>query len=218
MTNSGSFLCSWSGGKDSYLAYCKAIELGLSPRLLFNVLNEFGENSRSHGIPKDILYAQAACLKLPMEFIASTWTDYETKFITRLKELKAEYDIDHAVFGDIDIASHRAWEEKVSEAASLKPILPLWRQERLSLVYEMLEMGIEAMVVSCQTHLASSILGKVINRDLVTEFQRLGIDECGENGEYHTLVLDGPQHVRPLNIQTGHFIQHEHYSFIALEL
>ena len=115
------------------MAYHKAVQHGVKPKVLLNVLNEFGDRSRSHGIPKEILLAQAQCINTPIEFIASSWTDYEKNYIARLEELKPNYQFNSAVFGDIDIQSHRDWEEKVSHAAGLIPMLPLWQQDRTEL-------------------------------------------------------------------------------------
>jgi uncharacterized protein (TIGR00290 family) len=212
------FLCSWSGGKDSYFAFYRASQKGAVPKVLFNVMNEHGDRSRSHGIPREVLLAQASCIGLPVEFIESSWTEYEQRFIAKLKDLKSTYDFSHAVYGDIDIQSHRDWEEKVSGAASLQAVLPLWQGKRLDLVYDMIDSGIKALIVSCKAEYAEQILGKYIDRSLVSVFQKLGIDECGENGEYHTLVVDGPVHTRPLEIKTGKQLTHGHYSFLELSL
>ena len=216
--NDYSFLCSWSGGKDSYFAFWKALQEGAVPNVLFNVMNEHGDRSRSHGIPREVLLAQAACLGLPIEFIESTWTEYEKRFIARLQELKTAYNFTHAVYGDIDIQSHRDWEEKVSEAADLTAVLPLWQGDRLNLVHDMIDEGIKALIVSCKAEYADYILGKYIDRSLVAIFQLLGIDACGENGEYHTLVVDGPCHESPLAVKTGEILTHGHYSFLELSL
>lgn len=216
--NNGSFLCSWSGGKDSYYAFYKALQSHLKPQVLLNVLNEHGNRSRSHGIPKIILQAQAECLDLPIHFIESSWSEYEDRFIAKLKVLKSDYNCSHAVYGDIDIETHRAWEEKVSEAASLVASLPLWQQNRVSLVNEMIDLGIKPVIVSCRTELAGQILGKPIDKYLLKIFEELGIDACGENGEYHTLVVDGPLHKRPLEVELGNQVRHKDYAFIELSL
>lgn len=213
-----SFLCSWSGGKDSYLAFYKALRSGALPSALLNVLNERGETSRSHGIPKPVLRAQAECLNLPIEFTSTSWADYEAEFIKKLRQLKSAYSSSHIVFGDIDIESHKAWEEKVSEAADLQPFLPLWQQNREALVNEMIEIGIKALIVSCRSSLASQLLGKVIDKELLDLFSELGIDACGENGEYHTLVIDGPLHQRPLEVKTSNVMEHGQYAFIQTAL
>lgn len=216
--DNGSFLCSWSGGKDSYYAFCKAVDSGLQPRVLFNALNEFGDKSRSHGIPKEVLLAQADCLNLPIDFITTSWADYEASFISKLNSLRLEHNFSHAIYGDIDIESHREWEEKVSKAALLVPVLPLWQQDRVTLVREMIQLGIKAIIVSCREEIAEHILGKVIDEELIQTFRDLGIDECGENGEYHTLVVDGPQHKKALEVKLGKVDKHKNYSFIELIL
>ena len=216
--NSCSFLCSWSGGKDSYLAFFRALQTEVKPAVLFNVMNEYGDKSRSHGIPREVLEAQAECIGLPIAFIESTWQDYEANYVKNLKQLKGQYHFDHAVFGDIDIQSHRDWEEKVSEAAGVTALLPLWQEDREALVFEMLERGVKALVVSCRKELAPRILGRVIDRELIQVFRDLEIDVCGENGEYHTLVIDGPAHKKPLSISVGETYGPDHYSFLELKI
>src|SRR3954467_8541385 len=101
--------CSWSGGKDSCFALMKAMEQGYIPKNLINVLNEQGKISRSHGIPAEILEAQAGRAKLPIHLLSSSWQDYESKFGNGLQQVTKEYNIQFAVFGDIDLQAHRDW-------------------------------------------------------------------------------------------------------------
>lgn len=215
--NSRSFLCSWSGGKDSYFAFYQAKLKGFKPVVLLNTLNEFGESSRSHGMPKQLLAEQALSVGLPIEFIQTTWADYEVNYIAMLKELRAKYAFNYAVFGDIDIASHRLWEEKVSDAAGIKALLPIWQKNRRELVEDMIEAGMKCLIVSCRKELADSILGKIISKDLIKRFQELGIDVCGENGEYHTMVIDGPLQQFPSTVKFNGYIVHESYAFLNFQ-
>lgn len=212
------FLCSWSGGKDSCYAFYKAIQSGYQPAVLLNVMNEYGDRSRSHGIPKEILVAQAKAIGVPIHFFNSTWTDYEVNYIKHLKNLVQEYDLSHAVFGDIDIASHRAWEEKVSVAASVEAVLPLWQGDRKELVLAMIEDGIEAIIVSCNQTLGPDFLGRTINVSLLEELEAMGVDACGENGEYHTLVINTPFFKNRLNIKMTGKATSSNYNFAELQL
>lgn len=212
--NNCPFLCSWSGGKDSYFAFYLALQQGLRPAVLLNTLNEFGDRSRSHGIPKQLLQEQARLVGLPIEFIETTWASYEEKYVEKLVQLKRKYAFTQAVFGDIDIDAHRAWEEKVSEAAAVEAVLPIWQMDRKHLVVSMIDVGMKCLIVSCRRELADSILGKVITRDLLRELENLGIDVCGENGEYHTLVTDGPLHKWPLKVKAEGWQNHGDYSFV----
>ncbi|MGY3794291.1 Dph6-related ATP pyrophosphatase [Aquimarina sp. 433] len=213
-----SFLCSWSGGKDSCYAMHMAIKDGYSPSVLLNVLNEYGDRSRSHGIPKEILKAQANAMSLPIHFFESSWGDYERLYIENLQSLAKKYGLQSAIFGDIDIESHRQWEEKVSNAANIKAILPIWQQPRKQLVLDMIAYGIEAIIVSCNNDLGSDYLGRAIDKELIQDLESLGVDACGENGEYHTLVVNAPLFEEKLNVQVVEKETSSNYNFAKLEL
>lgn len=211
-------LVSWSGGKDSFFAALKAVEEGYTLKVLLNVLNEEGQISRSHGIPAPILQAQARSLNLPMHMIASSWKDYEAHFTGALKTLKEQYELTHAVFGDIDLEDHRLWEEKVSANAGLSAVLPLWQKNRKDLVLRMLAAGLKTIIVSCNERMGERFIGALLTEDLVVELESLGIDPCGENGEYHTLVVDGPSFSFPLEVVVRQQFYHQNYWFADLAL
>lgn len=212
------FLCSWSGGKDSCYALLKAAQVGYKPIVLLNVMNEYGDRSRSHGIPKEVLQAQAKVLNLPIHFFDSTWADYEANYIKNLKQLTKDYLISHAVFGDIDIESHRAWEEKVSNAANLEALLPLWQGNRKQLVLDMIDAGLEAMIVSCNTQLGPDFLGRIIDKKIISEFEDIGVDVCGENGEFHTLVVNAPFFENRIDVKIKEKVMSSNYNFANLIL
>lgn len=218
MDHKGTLLCSWSGGKDSCFALMQAIEAGFQPKVLLNVMNEAGQISRSHGIPASILEAQAQAAGLPIHLISSSWQEYEQHFTGALRTLGSQYQLTHAVFGDIDLQPHRDWEEKVCAAANLTPLLPLWQQDRRDLVFAMIDAGIETMIVSCQPQMGPSFLGKYITRALVAELEALGVDACGENGEFHTLVTNCPLFSHPIEVSIRDKVEHEGYWFSTLEL
>ena len=211
-------LCSWSGGKDSCFALMQAITLGYTPKVLLNVLNEEGKISRSHGIPSFILQKQAEAAELPVHLISSSWQEYEMHFTNALSLLKDEYQLTHAVFGDIDLQAHRDWEEKVCATAGLTAVLPLWKQDRKALVMQMLDAGIETIIVSCNEVMGERFIGRLITPSLVDELELLGVDACGENGEYHTLVLDCPLFSSSIDVRVKEKLKHEKYWFAKLEL
>lgn len=208
-------LSSWSGGKDSCYALMQSLAKGNDVVALLNMMNENGEISRSHGIPLALLKVQAAAIGVPLEVSQASWKNYEATFIKKLQTLTNTYNLDAAVFGDIDIESHKAWEEKVCEAAHIKALLPLWLGERKPLVKAMINSGIKAIIVSCNTTLGTDFLGREINDSLLEELDTLGIDCCGENGEYHTLVTDCPLFKTPIKLPEYRKIQHENYCFLV---
>ncbi|MGB0896512.1 MAG: diphthine--ammonia ligase [Flavobacteriaceae bacterium] len=207
-------LSSWSGGKDSCFALMKAVEAGGEVMVLLNMMNENGKISRSHGIPLAVLKQQAQAINVPLETCQATWANYEQEFIATLQNLTKTYKLQAAVFGDIDIQSHRDWEEKVCAAAELKAQLPLWQGERKQLVIDMINAGVKAIIVSCNTDLGLEFLGREINIELLEELERIGVDCCGENGEYHTLVVDCPLFKEPVKLPEYAKVKHENYCFL----
>lgn len=207
-----SFVCSWSGGKDSCLALYRAVEAGAKPALLFTMLQESGERSRSHGLPLGVLQAQARSLGIPLITRAASWSEYEAVFMAALRGFRG-MGIEAGVFGDIDIEDHRLWEEKVCQAAGIEAHLPLWKTPRLQLADEFLELGFEATVVAtCDEKMGNRYLGARLTADLAREFAQIGIDPSGEEGEFHTVVTDGPIFAGSLQLSTGKRVLRSGYS------
>lgn len=211
------FITSWSGGKDSCFATLMALSAGHSLKGIMTMLNENGKVSRSHAIPLHILQMQAAAMNVPLLTTASTWNEYEEKFITTLKQAVQSLSVGMAVFGDIDIDANRQWEEKVAAIAGVTSYLPLWQNERAALVHQMIDNGIEAIIISCNPHLGKSFLGKTINNQTVEELENAGVDICGENGEFHTLVVNCPLFSTPIAYSVIEKKQHEQYCFLEIQ-
>lgn len=209
---------SWSGGKDSCFAAMQAITQGYQPEVLLNVLNEEGNFSRSHRIPKTILETQAQLFQKPIHLVTASWQDYEREFTAALKSLKEQYDLDYAIFGDIDLQAHRDWEERVCAAFGLQAVLPLWQQDRKALVHQMIADGMKTMIVSCNETMGSRFLGKQVTNAVVEELENIGIDPCGENGEFHTLVTDCKYFQKPMPVHITQTLKHEAYWFADLKL
>ncbi|NDV12435.1 diphthine--ammonia ligase [Crenobacter caeni] len=197
------FVASYSGGKDSTLALWRAVRAGGKPLALLTMLDETGGRSRSHGILPAVLDAQAAALGLPRISGQASWGDYERVFVEQLGRARAMGAV-AAVFGDIDLAAHRQWEEQVCAQASLAPVLPLWGEDRLALVREFVDAGFAARIVVIRRDLmADDYLGRVLDHALIERMLADGIDPCGEAGEFHTLVTGGPLFAKPLALADG---------------
>lgn len=184
-------LVSWSGGKDSCLALWRARQSGMVIRRLITAMDESGKRSRSHGVPPSVLRSQAAALGVDMQFYGTSWQDYEENFIATLRAARDE-GITHAIFGDIDLIQHREWEENVCAAADLTACLPLWNEQRRNLVDEFLALGFKAIVVCVNgRYLGKEFCGREFDQAFLADLPD-GVDACGENGEFHTFVYDGP--------------------------
>lgn len=195
--------CSWSGGKDCTLALLRTWEQRGAPSALLTMLTEGGERSRSHGLDRRVLESQAAAMGVPLVTRAASWDDYRVAFVDGAREL-ARLGVETCVFGDIDTLSHREWEEGVCWEAGLQAELPLWRADRRTLVLELLARGARAQLVAVREGvLEPEWLGRTLDATLIAEFERRGIDPCGENGEYHTVVTDAPVYARALKLRAG---------------
>jgi uncharacterized protein (TIGR00290 family) len=188
---------SWSGGKDSMLALHRALGAGHRVEALLAMFDETGERSRSHGLPPHLLQAQADALGIPLVIGCASWTDYEARFGAQLRRF-AEQGITHGLFGDIDLQPHRDWEEKVCAAAGLAAVLPLWQEPRRRLVDEFLALGYRARVVAVDARfLDAAFCGREFDAAFIADLPPQ-VDACGENGEFHSFVFDGPRFQRPV--------------------
>jgi uncharacterized protein (TIGR00290 family) len=206
--------CSWSGGKDSCYALMLALQENHHVKAILNMMNENGKISRSHGLPLSILEQQADALHVPLYAQPTSWNDYQEHFIQTLKLIHKEQNIEAIVFGDIDLQEHRDWEEMVSRKAGIEAILPLWKGERKHLVHAMIKVGIQAMIVSCNTTMGERFLGRMITDEMIIELEKIGVDVCGENGEFHTVVVNCPLFEQQIKLPFYTKVLHENYWFL----
>lgn len=179
------------------LALHRALAAGWRVEALLAMFDEDGTRSRSHAISPQLMRAQAEALGIPLVIGQAGWSDYEAVFSGHLKHFAAQ-GLSHGLFGDIDLQAHRDWEEKVCTAAGLRAELPLWQGERRALVDELLALGYRARVVCVDARfLDASFCGRVFDADFLADLPQ-DVDACGENGEFHTFVFDGPRFARPV--------------------
>ena len=176
---------------------------GARPVCLLTMFTEDGERSRSHGLSRDVIEAQAAAIGLPLLSRSATWGDYEPAMVDLLAEAR-RCGAQAAVFGDIDIPRHRQWEEMVCQRAGIAARLPLWQEERQALLEEWWQRGFEARIVVVREGvLDRRFLGLVLDRAAAAELTSAGVDACGENGEFHTVVTAGPLFRQPIRLAHG---------------
>ncbi len=212
------FFCSWSGGKDSCLALHRTIKEGLRPAALLTMLAEGGQRSRSHGLAVDVLRAQAESIGARLVTRETSWDGYEEAFLQEASRLRDE-GVSVGVFGDIDLAEHREWVEKVCSKVDVEPRLPLWDTEREALLEELVSSGFRAVVVSVKDGvLGKRWLGRTLDRNMIELFKSSGIDPSGEAGEYHTCVVDGPVFSRPIDLVKGESVLRDGYWFLDVSL
>lgn len=191
---------SWSGGKDSCYALYKAARNGLDAKYLVNMMDDRGEWSFTHRLAPELLKKQAEALGIPILLKQSTSDSYGADFIETIRELKAK-GIEGGVFGDMDIEPHREWEENMCREGGVACHLPLWKMDQNEVMDDFLNLGFEATVVVTQgDKLGSEYLGRTIDRAFLEEMKEKGVTPCGELGEFHTIVTDGPLFRKKLEI------------------
>jgi uncharacterized protein (TIGR00290 family) len=195
-------ISSWSGGKDSCLACYKAIQQGYDVKLLLNFISRESKRGCFHGIEGRLLKFQAELIGIPLEQreVSPDMNKYEEEFKAAVSQLRGK-DIGTMVFGDIYLLEHESWIERVCGDLKIKPLEPLWENDPENIVDEFIKSGFKAIIVSCKADImGKEFLGRYVDKGLVTELKKRGICPCGEKGEFHTLVVDGPIFRKPIKI------------------
>jgi len=209
---------SWSGGKDSCLACYRAAVSGLNVRYLANMITEDGKRSRTHGQSAELLQVQSQAIGIPLVQRRTTGDNYEIEFKSMLLALKQE-GVDGGVFGDIDLDEHRQWVERVCQEVDITPHLPLWGQAQEKILRDFIESGFEAIVVVAKADLlGEEWLGRKVDLDFLSQLKQK-LDTrllCGEAGEYHTFVTDGPLFHHRIEIQETNRVLREGRWFLEI--
>ena len=195
-------MSSWSGGKDSCLACYKAMQDGYKVKHLLNFISRESGRGCFHGIEKDLIKLQAELIgiALTQKEVTADMKEYEKEFKQAVTTFK-DKGIDKMVFGDIYLDEHKDWVERVCGDIGIAPLEPLWNKSPLSVAKEFVDLGFKSIVVSCQADkFDKDFVGRIIDRELLDELEKKSICPCGENGEFHTFVIDGPMFKKRINI------------------
>ena len=194
------YAASWSGGKDSCFACWKAISQGLEVSHLLNFINTDSTKAMSHGLDRKLIALQAQAMGLPILQQKVTWETYEAGFKKALAELKIK-GITGLITGDIYLQEHKDWIDRVCEESGVEAILPLWGMDSAQLLANFINAGFKAIIVSVKAEfLGKEWLGREVDKKLAPELEQLAIDVCGEAGEFHTFVYNGPMFKKPIKI------------------
>jgi diphthine-ammonia ligase len=213
---------SWSGGKDSCLACYKALMQGHEVAYLVNFISSEYRRVSFHGIRARVIRRQAEATGIPLvQYSVPPDMDlYEKRFKQAVSSVKRR-GVEGMVFGDIYIDEHREWVERVCRELEIVPILPLWGMEPGTVLSEMIETGFEAVVVSASAAIfGEEWLGRALDRHCLAELEEMcregEWDVCGEQGEYHTLVVDGPLFHKRVQVARGARVQRDGRWFLDL--
>ena len=210
------FVMSYSCGKDSTLALHKMLEQGHRPVGLLVMFHEAQSRSFFHGADRSMLERYSQALDLPLILCPATGEEYHLAMEAGLAQAK-EMGAVAACFGDIDLEENRAWSELRCKNAGLKAVFPLWHRDRRDNVKELLDTGYRCLIKSVDRRLLpETLLGRCIDEETVRIMEEHGVDVCGENGEYHTLTVDGPIFKTPLDYEMGAVLNFGDFSVIEV--
>jgi uncharacterized protein (TIGR00290 family) len=208
---------SWSSGKDSTFALNLArSDAALDVVGLLTTLNATADRVTMHAVRRSLLESQAEALGLPLHVVGLPWpcsdATYEELMACAISTA-SEARVERVVFGDIFLADIREYREAMLKGTGLAPVFPLWSRRTGELAAEMIASGIRA-VVTCvdPTQAPPEIAGRWYDSNLLRELPE-GVDPCGENGEFHTFVVDGPGFAHPLDVAVAEVVEHDGFVF-----
>jgi uncharacterized protein (TIGR00290 family) len=213
-------LAAWSGGKDSALALHEILQsLDYEVASLLTTLTADYDRVSMHGVRRTLLELQAQALRLPLHqvFISkeSTNEEYESQMEAALAHFRP-LGVSSVVFGDIHLEDVRKYREDNLARAGMTALFPLWGRDSAEVATTFVELGFKAIVtcVDLKT-LAKDFCGRVIDRHFLAELPD-GVDPCGENGEFHSFVFDGPTFTRTVLFAVGETVQRDTLYFCDL--
>lgn len=210
-------IVSWSGGKDSCLACYEALRAGHNVRYLLNTVSAEYGRVRFHGTRDSLIRQQAEAIGIPLVQTPTTPDRYEQEFKEAVRSVIAD-GVEAVVFGDIHIEENRQWSERVCHELGVQAIEPLWGRSCEEVLAQFIARGFEAIVVCTQADvLGEDWIGRRIDVAFLEEITMLQrVDACGENGEYHTLVIDGPLFNKRLHISESRTVFRDGYWFLDI--
>jgi uncharacterized protein (TIGR00290 family) len=196
----------WSGGKDSSLCLYEAKQQGLAPQALLTSMNQAFDRISMHGVRRVLLERQARALNLPLHTLElpeqRAMDAYEAALQQAHRQLKNE-GFTHALYGDIFLEDLKQYRDAVLEKDGLTGIYPLWKKDSTELLHQFIDLGFRAVVVCVNsTFLDKRFCGRELDRSFLQDLPA-DVDPCGENGEFHSFVFDGPIFSSPVSFTTG---------------
>lgn len=200
-----SSLFNWSGGKDSTLALHYVLQdKSFDVRYLLTTVNETYNRVSMHGVRKSLLDEQAESLGIPLYQIglpeSVDMKAYELQMHKHLLILKSR-GITHSIFGDLFLEDLKNYRENKLSEIGMKAVFPLWKRNTTEVLKTFISLGYQTVIVCAKAGL-EEFCGRIIDESFIEDLPP-DVDPCGENGEFHTFVFDGPIFKKPVNFTLG---------------
>jgi len=203
----------WSSGKDSALSLFLALaEEKLSIDTLVTTVNESHDRVSMHGLRASFLQKQAEAIRLPLREIKLSESISMEKY-SEIMEGEFQKLVDtgftHAIYGDIFLEDLREFRQKSLQKVGLQGVYPLWKQDTATLARTIIALGFKAITIATSDKLlGKDFCGRDYNLDFLDSLP-VGVDPCGENGEFHTFVYDGPIFKNPISFEIGERVKRD---------
>lgn len=203
----------WSGGKDSALCLYKARQEGINIEALVTTVNSTTNRISMHGVQRSLLEQQAAALQLPLYTVELPempgMQQYEQTIHQTNQLLKAK-GFTHAVSGDLFLEDLKAYREELYAKDEIECLFPLWKMDTKDVIQTFLSSTFKAIIVCVNnSFLDKSFCGRLLDESFIHDLPS-SVDICGENGEYHSFVFDGPMFSKPVVFQKGEMVFKEY--------
>mgnify|MGYP000141076301 CR=1 FL=1 len=197
----------WSSGKDSALALYKIQQnSNYAVDLLVTTTNQDFERVSMHGLRNELLEKQVEAIGLPLQtipFPANVTMDSYSETMKNAMNSLVSKGYTHGVFGDIFLEDLKAYRDKKLAEVGVEGVYPLWKQETKQLIHDFLDLGFKAITVCVNAKLlGKEFVGRIIDEQFIKDLPD-NVDVCGENGEFHTFVFDGPIFSKPVDFTLG---------------
>jgi uncharacterized protein (TIGR00290 family) len=205
-------LC-FSGGKDSVLALYELLKQGnYEVAALLTTITQDYDRISMHGVRTDLLELQAQALGLPLEKVIIPANSSEQEYEARMRQVMERYlasGIHTVAFGDIFLEDLRKYREENLSKMDIKAIFPLWKNDTAELAERFITLGFEAVVTCVDGNILDErFVGRAFNHEFISQLPH-GADPCGENGEFHSFVYNGPLFGRRISHRVGDVVLRE---------
>jgi len=203
-------LFAWSGGKDSAMALYEAQNSEKYDVVaLLTIVTQDYDRISMHGVRQALLKEQAALLGIPLETVLISKHSSNEEYEAKMKEVLIRYkkeDIVSVVFGDIFLEDLKKYREDNLAKVGLKGVFPIWKRDTRELAAAFIDLGFKAIITCVDSKsLDKSFAGRVFDKQFLSDLPN-GIDPCGENGEFHSFVYDGPIFSRGIIFEKGQVV------------
>ena len=203
-------LFTWSGGKDSALAlYELQRENDHEIVALLTTLTEDYNRISMHGVQSILLEKQAISLGLPIEKVYISKNSSNEQYEAKMEEVLQKYltaGVSSVVFGDIFLEDLRKHREDNLAKIGMKAVFPIWKRDTIDLAHEFINLGFKAIITCIDSNvLDKAFVGRLYDQQFLSELPST-VDPCGENGEFHSFVYDGPIFEKRVSCTKGEIV------------